>query len=67
MMLRTSTAFDPTAVAADFRLVADGRVSPILMWEKHPAAIIALLLVIGIFLLLLRRLLFPRRHGRVPA
>jgi hypothetical protein len=25
------------------------------------------LLVIGIFLVLLRRLLFPRRHGRVPA
>ena len=67
MMLRTSTAFDPTAIAADFRLVADGRVSPILMWEKHPAAIVAVLLLAAILLLLLRRLLFPRRNGRVPA
>jgi hypothetical protein len=66
-MLRSSTAFDPTAIVADFRLVADGRVSPILMWEKHPAAIVALLLIFGIVLLLLRRLLFPRRNRRVPA
>jgi hypothetical protein len=67
MMLRPSSAVDPHAIAEDFRLVADGRVSPILLWEKHPIAIVAGLIVMAIVLLMLRRLLFPRRRARAPA
>jgi hypothetical protein len=66
MMLRTSAALDPAAIVEDFGLVADGRVTPVLIWEKHPLVIVAALLAVGIVLLLLRRLLFPRRT-RVPA
>ena len=51
----------------DFGLVADGRVAPVLMWEKHPVVIVAALVALGIVLLLLRRLLFPRRRTRAPA
>jgi len=67
MMLRTNAALDPAAIVEDFRLVADGRVRPVLMWEKHPLTIVAALIMIGIVLLLLRRLLFPRRRKQAPA
>jgi hypothetical protein len=67
MMLRTGTGLDPAVIVADFRLAADGRVSPILLWEKHPFVIVAGLLAVLIVLLLLRRLLFPRRRGHAPA
>lgn len=65
MMLRTGATFDPTAMSEDVRLVVDGRVSPILLWEKHPALIVAALLLALIVLLLLHRLLFahPRRRA----
>jgi hypothetical protein len=62
MMLRSTGSFDITAIGEDLRLVVDGRVSPILMWEKHPSAIIALLFLGLVMLLLLRRLLFARPH-----
>jgi hypothetical protein len=67
MMLRTNAGLDPAAISEDIRLVAAGRISPILLWEKHPIAIVAALLLVAILLLMLRRLLFPRRNGRVPA
>jgi hypothetical protein len=67
MMLRTGTGLDPAVIVADFRLAADGRVSPILLWEKHPLVIVAGLLAVLIVLLLLRRLLFPRRRRHAPA
>lgn len=62
MMLRTSASLDPGTIVEDFGLVSDGRVTPILMWEKHPLIIVAALVALGIVLLLLRRLLFPRRR-----
>jgi hypothetical protein len=67
MMLRTSAGLDPAAIAEDFRLAADGRISPILLWEKHPLVIVAGLLAVAILLLMLRRLLFPRRRSQAPA
>ena len=67
MMLRTNAALDPAVIAQDFSLVADGRVAPVLMWEKHPWVIVAALLAVGIVLLLLRRLLFGGRRTRAPA
>jgi hypothetical protein len=67
MMLRTSASLDPSIIAEDFGLVSDGRVTPILMWEKHPLVIAAALVALGIVLLLLRRLLFPRRRTQAAA
>lgn len=67
MMLRSNATLDPNTVVEDFGLVTDGRVAPILMWEKHPLVVVAALLAIGIVLLLLRRLLFPRRSRQATA
>lgn len=67
MMLRPASGLDATAIGNDLRLVADGRVSPILLWEKHPAAIIGLVVLALIVLLLLRRLLFARPNRRAAA
>ena len=55
------------AIVADVHLVADGRVSPVLLWEKHPVVIVGALLAVLILLLMLRRLLFPRRRRQVEA
>lgn len=67
MMLRRESGLDVDAIAEDLRLVIDGRVSPILLWEKHPAVIIGLGFLALILLLLLRRLLFARPRGHAPA
>lgn len=65
MMLRSGSMLDLNAVSQDLRLVVDGRVSPILLWDKHPALIVVALFIGLILLLLLRRLLFtrPRRDA----
>jgi threonine dehydrogenase-like Zn-dependent dehydrogenase len=67
MMLRTGAMLDPAAIGADLRLVADGRVSPILLWEKHPVVIVGLGFLTLLVLLLLHRLLFARRRTSAAA
>lgn len=67
MMLRADTALDPVAIVTDTRLVTEGRVRPILLWEKHPIAIVGAAFVLLVLLLMLRRLLFPRRPDRAAA
>jgi hypothetical protein len=67
MMLRTGAGLNAATLVKDFRLAVDGRVSPILVWEKHPLVIVAGLLAVVILLLMLRRLLFPRRRTHAPA
>jgi hypothetical protein len=62
MMLRSQGASAATIVA-DFRSAWQGRVSPILLWDKHPMAIGVLALLVIVLLLMLRRLLLPRRRG----
>lgn len=62
MMLRTSTLVDPALALDDFRLAWDGRVSPILVWEKHPGLVGGLAVIGMLTLLFLRRLLLPRRR-----
>jgi hypothetical protein len=62
MMLRMNAGLDPAAIMEDVRLAADGRVSPVLIWEKHPIAVVSGLLLVLIVLLMLRRLFFPRRR-----
>lgn len=67
MMLRANATFDPAAIGGDIRLVADGRVSPILLWEKHPIVIVMGLILVLILLLMLRRLLFARPRNKAAA
>ncbi len=67
MMLRSGGALDAGAIMSDLQLVADGRVSPVLVWEKHPAVIVAAFVLALVLLLMLRRLLFSRRRGQAAA
>lgn len=60
MMLSTTSSFVPTVFLSDARVAWDGRVSPWLLWHKHPVGI-ALLVLFGLIMALwLRRLFRPR-------
>lgn len=61
MMLQVISWTDPGAVASHVRLVTDGRVSPILLWEKDGGALMVVGLLALMLLLLLKRLLFGTR------
>jgi hypothetical protein len=64
MMLQAGGPLEPGVLVADVRLVVDGRVQPLLLWEKHPS-MFAVAGAIALFvLLLLGRLLFGRRRRR---
>ena len=65
MMLADTSIVDIQQIASHFQLVWDGKVSPILLWDKHPATVIALGIVILMVLLMLRSLLFGRRRSKV--
>jgi hypothetical protein len=67
MMLRADATLDPTAIMEDARLAAQGRIRPVLLWEKHPVAIVGAAVIVLLLLLMLRRLLFPRRPGSAAA
>ncbi len=60
MMLRESGAGVDAAIA-DARAAWEGRIAPVLIWEKHPLLIGAALILALMVLLLLRRLFFTRR------
>jgi hypothetical protein len=62
MMLRSDFGLDPRVTADDFQLVFDGKVSPILLWHKHPLALVTLALTALIALLMLKRLLSGSRR-----
>lgn len=66
MMLRAG-ASGPAEIAADARLAWAGQISPILMWERHPAATLLAIVPLFIVLLLLRRIFLPRRRPTPPA
>jgi hypothetical protein len=61
MMLQVNLLPDPGAVMAHVQLVLDGRVSPLLLWEKDGGVLGALALLALVLLLILRRLLFGTR------
>lgn len=61
MMLRVVSMPDPSVLVAHARLVLDGRVSPVLLWQKHTTALVTAGLLGFILLALLKRLLFPPR------
>jgi len=60
MMLRGGSAFDPNLVVKDFELAWKGRVSPVLIVDKHPIALGLLVVGLLMALLILRRLFFVR-------
>lgn len=66
MMLRDGSG-SPEAILDDIRAAWDGRISPILIWEKHPLVVIGGGAAVLILLLMLRRLVRPRRPPAGPA
>lgn len=64
MMLRPQGVLDPVAAYEDMRRAFDGKVSPILVWEKHPVAVVILAMLALIVLAFLRRLFSPSRARR---
>jgi hypothetical protein len=61
MMLQVSSLPDPGVVMSHVRLVLDGRVSPLLLWEKHGLVLGGTLLLALMLLMILKRLLFGTR------
>lgn len=62
MMLAADTVPDPWQVAAHTQLVLDGKVSPILLWEKHNVFVITAAILSLVLLTMFKRLLFGRRQ-----
>jgi hypothetical protein len=61
MMLQGASYLDPSAPIAHARLVLDGRVTPVLLWEKHGLVLVsAALLGLVLLLMLKRAVLGPR-------
>ncbi|MFZ1103600.1 MAG: hypothetical protein WAN86_12300 [Hyphomicrobiaceae bacterium] len=61
MMLYVMSVPAPTVLLAHAKLVLDGEVSPVLLWEKHAVVLVVVGLLALILLALLKRLLFPSR------
>ncbi|MGE0627121.1 MAG: hypothetical protein AB7O43_04800 [Hyphomicrobiaceae bacterium] len=66
MMLRTDSGFDVTLLRKDLELVYDGQISPVLLWDKHPIALVMIGGFVLILLLMVRRL-FSRPRRRTAA
>jgi hypothetical protein len=64
-----SPTFEPDVIAHDLRLILDGKISPILMVDRHPTALAIAGSLSIILLLMMKRLLFGRRRSKafVPA
>lgn len=67
MMLKPSQAFVPREFVHDAGLAWQGRVSPWLLWDKHPAGAALAGLLALMILAWLRRLLFPRHRTQKAA
>jgi hypothetical protein len=61
--------FEPDVIAHDVRLIVDGKISPVLMLDRHPTALAIAASLSLILLLMMKRLLFGRRRAKafVPA
>ena len=64
MMLRADSGLDPQRLREDVQLVLDGRVKPVLLWDRHPVAIYVAGFVGLLVLLILRRLFAGGRRTR---
>jgi len=67
MMLADSSGLSPKAVVEDARLVWDGRVAPLLLWHKHPQAVVAAGLLSLVLIAWFARLFRRRRGPQAPA
>ena len=64
MILRENQGLDLNVIRSDFALAWGQKISPVLIWNKHPFVIISGGIVILFLLLVLRRILFaPRRRA----
>jgi hypothetical protein len=61
MMLQATSVPDPTVLLAHAQLVLDGRVSPMLLWEKHAVWLAAAVVLSLALLMMLKRLVFGTR------
>jgi hypothetical protein len=61
MMLKADDVVDIAGLNDHFALVTSGRVSPVLLWEKHTVAVSLAGAVSALLLLFILRLIFPRR------
>ena len=62
IMVRNDGPADLLAIQHDFRLLYDGKVSPWLIWEKHPWPVAIIGIIAAVFLRMFWRLLTPRRR-----
>lgn len=62
MMLETPPAFSPRLFARDLQLAADGKIEPVLLWDKHPLGV-SLSGVLALLLLTWFMRLFRRPRG----
>jgi hypothetical protein len=60
MMLEPTARLSPRAFVADAQLVWEGRVAPLLLWDKYPWTLALAGLVALIFLAWISRLFRPR-------
>lgn len=67
MMLEPSSGHSTKVLGDDLKLVWDGRVAPLLIWDKHPQAVVGGGLTGLILLAWLARLFRPRRMSSAPA
>ena len=67
MMLEPASGLSPREFVDDAKLVWDGRVAPLLLWDKHPLSLALAGLVALIFLAWIGRLFRPRRAPQAPA
>ncbi len=61
MMLQSSSVPDPNILLQHAQLVLDGRVSPVLLWEKHTISLAGTALLALALLMMLKRLVFGTR------
>ncbi len=64
MMLTDHNVLNVGAVIRHVELVWDGEVRPWLLWQRHPAVIIAAGVLLLVVLLMLRSLIFGRRRSK---
>lgn len=66
MLLRDNGVFDVDNIWQDTQAAWSGRISPRLMWERHPIVVVALAVAVLLLLLIFRGLFFSGRR-RPPA
>jgi hypothetical protein len=66
MMLKPSSGLSPRYLIDDAKLVWNGRVAPLLLWNKHPQAVVGFAILGVILLGWVTRLFRPRRLAQSP-